>query len=132
MDPRLWTLEPLAAALDPCQEAGMHTAGSRAPPRAHSAAHICHSTPAGAPPASPAACVTSCFRRCAGPARPNLDDCYFHRLSSCTVADTGLNATARRGAEILNLKRDQRSHKAGAPAVPVCPYGIRNQIGFHL
>jgi hypothetical protein len=51
----------------------------------------------------------------AGPERPNLDDCYFHRLSSCTVADTGLNATARRGAEILNLRRDQHSHKAGVP-----------------
>lgn len=48
----------------------------------------------------------------AGPERPNLDDCYFHRLSSCTIADTGLNATARRGAEILNLRRDQHSHKA--------------------
>lgn len=30
----------------------------------------------------------------AGPKRPNLDDCYFERLTNCTLADVTLSANS--------------------------------------
>lgn len=42
-----------------------------------------------------------------------MDDCYFQRLSSCTVQDTGMNATERKAARRLSLKMQQHQYKVG-------------------
>jgi hypothetical protein len=39
-------------------------------------------------------CDPCCAWEAAGPERPNLDDCYFERLTNCTLADVTMSANS--------------------------------------
>jgi hypothetical protein len=46
--------------------------------------------------------------RRAGPGRPNLDDCYFYRISNCSLADAGV--APNRTSEVPPLRfSDERT-----------------------
>lgn len=49
------------------------------------------------------------YESCAGPERRNLDECYFHRLSNCSIADLPLDR-----ARGYSSRTQQHSVKVGA------------------
>jgi len=53
--------------------------------------------------------VENMYESCAGPQRRNLDECYFHRLSNCSIANLPLDR-----ARGYSSRTQQHSVKVGA------------------